>query len=59
MAQLTWTQHLELQPIKKSTERRKLERLIIKKKLSKKQIRKAVQEVNQSNSEITHLQSGL
>ena len=50
-AKLTWTQHVELLPIKKSTERRRLERLIITKKLSKEQIRQAVQELNQSNSE--------
>ncbi len=49
-AKLTWTQHVELLPIKKSTERRKLERLIVTKKLSQKQIRQAVQELKQSNS---------
>jgi len=41
-AKLTWTQHVELLPIKKSTERRKLERLIVTKRLSKEQIRQAI-----------------
>jgi hypothetical protein len=38
-AKLTWTQHVELLRIKTPGKRRKLERLIITKKLSKKQIR--------------------
>ena len=47
-AQLTWTQHVELLPIKKASDRRKLEGLVLKKKWSQKQIRKAVREVTQS-----------
>ena len=50
-AKLTWTQHVELLPIKKSTERRKLERLIITKKLSQKQIRQAVHTLIKTNDE--------
>jgi len=41
-AKLTWTQHVELLPLKKSTERRNLERLIVTQNLSQKQIRQAV-----------------
>ena len=37
-AKLTWTQHVELLPLKKSTERRNLERLIVTQNLSQKQI---------------------
>jgi endonuclease YncB( thermonuclease family) len=48
---LTWTQHVELLRIKTPGKRRKLERLIITKKLSKKQIRQAVHEANQTNVE--------
>ncbi len=50
-AKLTWTQHVALLPVKNSTARRRLERQIVSQKLSYEQIRQAVQEVNQSNSE--------
>lgn len=50
-AKLTWTQHVELLPVKEATERRKLERRIITENLSREQIRQAVQELQQSNSE--------
>ena len=50
-AKLTWTQHVELLPIKKSTERRKLERLIVTKKLSQKQIRQAVHHIIETNAD--------
>ena len=48
---LTWTQHVELLPAKKSTERRKLERLIVTKKLSKEQIRQAVHQLIKTNGD--------
>ena len=50
-AELNWSQHVALLPVKNSTVRRRLERQIVSHQLSKQQIRKAVQEVNQSNSE--------
>jgi len=50
-AKLTWSQHVALLPVKNSTVRRRLERQIVNEKLSYEQIRQAVQELNQSNSE--------
>jgi hypothetical protein len=50
-AKLTWSQHVELLPIKNKTKRRKLERQILSQKLSYGQIRQAVQEIYQSSSD--------
>ena len=50
-AKLTWTQHVELLPIKNKAIRRNIEQKIVSHQLSKQQIRQTVQEVNQSNSE--------
>jgi len=50
-AQLSWSQHVELLPIKSKALRQKLEEQIVSQKLSSQQIRQAVQEVNQSTCE--------
>ncbi len=45
-AKLTWTRHVALLPLKNSTARRRLERKIVRQKLSYEQIRQTVQELN-------------
>jgi endonuclease YncB( thermonuclease family) len=50
-AKLTWSQHVELLPIKNKTRRRRLEKQILSQKLSYKQIRQVVQGVKHSPSE--------
>ena len=47
-AQLTWTQHVELLPLKNKALRRKIEHKIVRQKLSQKQIMQVVHEANQA-----------
>lgn len=48
-AQLSWTQHMELLPVKDKAARRRLENKIVRQELSLQEIRQAVHEVTQAN----------